>query len=128
MTRKTREISEHEGHVDPNKLKIEGLRIESSEKGTDIEDGIPDIISDSKAVIRVFGTGLTENTVITFTHETNTYGGSCQLPSTEKFKVNIFFLFCWKYVLGACVVYALVDDRETAGKAFNLRFYNWMSF
>lgn len=93
MTRKTREISEHEGHVDPNKLKIEGLRIESSEKGTDIEDGIPDIISDSKAVIRVFGTGLTENTVITFTHETNTYGGSCQLPSTEKFKVNIFFYF-----------------------------------
>lgn len=53
-----------------------------------MENGVPDIISNSNAVLRLFGSGLTVNTVITFTHEIHKYQGSCQLPSTERFKVN----------------------------------------
>lgn len=86
MTRQTRELSDDGSNED--KLRIEGLRIESSDKGVEMENGVPDIISDSNAVLRLFGFGLTENTVITFTHETNAFGGSCQLPSTDRFKVS----------------------------------------
>lgn len=117
MTRHTRDIEIHEGPKE--ELRIEGLRIEFSDNAFDIEDGVPDLISESNAVIRIFGTGLSKSTVITFTHETNIFGGSCQLPSTERFKVNFFLIFfyyfwillffCRKFVVrlgaDACAIY-----------------------
>lgn len=87
LTRQTRNSDDY-NNENEDLLRIEGLRIESSDKGVEMENGVPDIISNSNAVLRLFGSGLTVNTVITFTHEIHKYQGSCQLPSTERFKVN----------------------------------------
>lgn len=39
------------------------------------------------ATFRLFGSGFSERTVVTFTEEIGVYGGSCQLPSSGQFRV-----------------------------------------
>uniref|UniRef100_A0A182NFP3 CNNM transmembrane domain-containing protein n=1 Tax=Anopheles dirus TaxID=7168 RepID=A0A182NFP3_9DIPT len=69
-------------------LRIDGFRIEYAEKALEMEDGgVPSVRSDSPVTLRLFGTGIRRNTVVIFTHNPARYGGSCQVPVTEKFRV-----------------------------------------
>lgn len=73
--------------VPPN-IRIIGLRLESSESPpTYTADGVPELMSNTKATFRLFGYGFTEQTVVTFTEENGAYRGSCQLPSSGQFRV-----------------------------------------
>lgn len=72
---------------------IEGLRIETSAKDPSYrEDGIPEILAGSKAVIRLFGFGFTEGTLITFTDEPAKRGSICDKIKTNEFLVSISIL------------------------------------
>lgn len=51
------------------------------------DDGVPELMSSRMATFRLFGTGFSERTVVTFTEEVGVYGGSCQLPSSGQFRV-----------------------------------------
>ncbi|XP_049531115.1 unextended protein isoform X1 [Anopheles darlingi] len=63
-------------------------RVERSNKHLETEDdGVPSVHSNSPVVLRLFGTGITRDTVVIFTHEQQTVGGPCQVAATEKFRV-----------------------------------------
>ncbi|ALC39157.1 uex, partial [Drosophila busckii] len=64
--------------------RITGLRLEAD--SAESNDGIPSILCDTQQMIRVFGQGLNENTVIAFTNEENSYKGPCQTPVSAIFK------------------------------------------
>ncbi|XP_058118100.1 unextended protein [Anopheles coustani] len=70
-------------------LRINGFRVEESEKHLETaEGGVPSVHSSSSVLLRLFGTGLTPRTVIIFTHEPQRFGGPCQVPVTEKFRLK----------------------------------------
>uniref|UniRef100_A0A182K384 CNNM transmembrane domain-containing protein n=1 Tax=Anopheles christyi TaxID=43041 RepID=A0A182K384_9DIPT len=80
---------ESAGTEDENVLRIEGYRIENSELSPERDEGgVPSVRINSPVQLRLFGTGITLNTVIIFTHETFRFGGPCQVPVTEKFRVT----------------------------------------
>ncbi|CAH2100637.1 unnamed protein product [Euphydryas editha] len=63
----------------PIPIDLDGIRIEDSDKEPKIiEDGIPSVLADSKVILRLFGQGLTEKTVIAFTHDPLPYGQPCK--------------------------------------------------
>lgn len=67
---------------------IFGLRVEHADKEPRVdEDGVPAVLSHTPVTVRLFGEGLTEQTVVVFTQEHNVYGGSCLVPVTNKFRV-----------------------------------------
>lgn len=71
-------------------MHIEGLRIETAEKEpTYSEDGIPEIRAGTKAVIRLFGTGITPDTLITFTDIPAERGTVCDKIKSNEFSVSI---------------------------------------
>lgn len=73
---------------------IEGLRIETSEKDPSYsENGIPEILAGTKTVIRLFGFGFTEDTLITFTDEQAERGTICDKIKSNEFLVSISNLF-----------------------------------
>lgn len=73
-------------------LQIEALRVEHADREPSFsEDGIPELLAETESILRVFGTGLTEDTLITFTHRPSPHGGPCQFPVTQSFKVSTFF-------------------------------------
>lgn len=39
------------------------------------------------AVLRLFGSGISERTIITFTEERNELGGPCQMTKTDSFHI-----------------------------------------
>ncbi|XP_026301243.1 metal transporter CNNM4 isoform X2 [Apis mellifera] len=68
---------------------IEGLRIETSEKDPSYsENGIPEILAGTKTVIRLFGFGFTEDTLITFTDEQAERGTICDKIKSNEFLVK----------------------------------------
>ncbi|XP_023158973.1 metal transporter CNNM4 [Ceratitis capitata] len=68
-------------------LKIFGFRVESSNNEIEYHDGgVPSVLKDSEFTIRIFGKGITQDTVITFTAISNTFGGKCQIPATLLYK------------------------------------------
>ncbi|XP_054013129.1 unextended protein [Hylaeus anthracinus] len=68
---------------------IEGLRIEIADKDPSYSaDGIPELLAGSKAVIRLFGFGITEDTLITFTDERGKRGQICEKIKTDEFLVK----------------------------------------
>nr|XP_019563660.2 LOW QUALITY PROTEIN: metal transporter CNNM4-like [Aedes albopictus] len=70
-------------------LMLHGIRVEHAEKEPIIdEDAVPSVLAHSSVTLRLYGTGLTENTVVIFTQEHNVYGGSCLVPVTNKFRVS----------------------------------------
>ncbi|XP_053670515.1 unextended protein [Anopheles nili] len=74
---------------DGESLQINGFRIELSDKAVETEDdGVPSVRSDSKTLLRLFGTGIRRGTLITFTHYSHRFGGSCQMPVTDIFRVE----------------------------------------
>lgn len=69
---------------------IEGLRIESSDKEPiHGDEGIPRILAGTNAVIRLFGQGFTNDTVITFTDVLAERGAICDKIKTKEFPVSI---------------------------------------
>lgn len=69
---------------------IEGLRIETAEKEpTYSEEGIPEIRAGTKAVIRLFGTGITPDTLIAFTDISAERGTICDKIKSNEFPVSI---------------------------------------
>lgn len=68
-------------------LVITGFRLEYSSHEVEYEDGIPSVMSESAFTLRIFGTGITENTVIAFTNEVKEAGTYCQFPATLLHKV-----------------------------------------
>lgn len=68
-------------------MKIFGFRVESSNNEIEYHDGgVPSVLKDSEFTMRIFGKGITPDTVITFTATSNTYGGKCQIPATLLYK------------------------------------------
>lgn len=71
-------------------LRIEGYRIENSELAPERdENDVPSVRINTQVQLRLFGTGITRNVAIIFTHETYRFGGPCQVPVTEKFHVSV---------------------------------------
>lgn len=70
-------------------LQIHGLRVEHADKEPTIdEDAVPSVLAQSSVTLRLFGTGMNENTMVIFTNEHNVRGGSCLVPVTNKFRVT----------------------------------------
>ncbi|KAJ8664242.1 hypothetical protein QAD02_005904 [Eretmocerus hayati] len=70
-------------------LQIEGLVVETAEKLEHSDDGTPQILADKKAVIRLFGVGITASTIIAFTLEEGKYGDPCnRIKSNKDFHVR----------------------------------------
>lgn len=70
-------------------IRIDGMRVLSADKSIeyDIED-IPELITRTHARLRLFGCGFTDQTVITFTRQSNERNGACLLPASGQFKVE----------------------------------------
>lgn len=66
-----------------NSFRIVGIRLE--DETVETKNGIPTVLVDKEQQFRVFGSGLEENTAITFTNEKNDYGGPCLKPATDLF-------------------------------------------
>lgn len=70
-------------------IRIDGVRVESSDKGVDYtDDNIPEFYALTKATLRLFGTGFSESMMITFTEESNTRGGACEGSSSGKYSLR----------------------------------------
>lgn len=70
--------------------KIDFLRIEHTSKDMSTTDeGIPELLAGTTSVIRIFGSNLTEDTLITFTQQAIKMGAHCQFPATKEFRVGI---------------------------------------
>ncbi|XP_014472323.1 PREDICTED: metal transporter CNNM4 [Dinoponera quadriceps] len=68
---------------------IEGLRVEMADKEPSYSDeGIPEILVGTKAVIRLFGTGITKGTLITFTDVQAERGTFCDKIKSDEFPVE----------------------------------------
>lgn len=69
---------------------VEGLRIETSDKDPSYRnDGIPEILAGSRAVIRLFGYGFTEDTLVTFTDEPANRTDICDKIRSSTFPVSV---------------------------------------
>ncbi|XP_053693544.1 unextended protein [Sabethes cyaneus] len=69
-------------------LVIFGFRVEHADKEpTFDDDAVPSVLSHSTVTLRLFGQGLSEETVVVFTQEPNVFGGSCLVPVTRIFHV-----------------------------------------
>ncbi|XP_039501299.1 unextended protein isoform X3 [Drosophila santomea] len=64
-----------------NSFRIVGIRLE--DETVETKNGIPTVLVYKEQHFRVFGSGLKENTAITFTTEKNDYGGPCLKPATD---------------------------------------------
>ncbi|KYN32677.1 Metal transporter CNNM2 [Trachymyrmex septentrionalis] len=70
-------------------IHIEGLRIDTADKEpSHDEKGIPMILAGTNAVIRLFGTGITEDTLITFTDIPADRGSVCDKIKSNEFPVE----------------------------------------
>lgn len=66
------------------------MRIDTAEKEpSHNEEGIPLILAGTKAVIRLFGTGITKDTLITFTDVPAERGIMCDKIKSNEFPVSI---------------------------------------
>lgn len=70
-----------------DELRIDGIRIEESNSAEIGDNGVPSALGQSEAVLRIFGSGITNYTYITFTTDSNVYGGSCQVTLTKPFRI-----------------------------------------
>lgn len=68
---------------------IEGLRVELADKDPSYTaEGVPEILAGSKAVIRLFGFGITEGTKVTFTDMPQNRGSFCDKIKSNEFQVK----------------------------------------
>lgn len=77
-------------HLSSHVIKLTGFRVERVYKNSEIDDdGIPTLLANTNATLRIFGSGITNNTVITFTKQKGTFGNICVMPITEAFPVTV---------------------------------------
>lgn len=70
-------------------IRIDGLRVESADRDPNYdEDGVPEIMSETRVRFRFFGEGFSNRTVVTLTEVKNVYGGSCILPASGQYRVQ----------------------------------------
>lgn len=70
-------------------IRIDGLRVESSDREPNYdENGVPEIMSDTRVRFRFFGEGFTNRTIVTLTEVSNVYRGSCILPASGQYRVQ----------------------------------------
>ncbi|GBP32700.1 Metal transporter CNNM2 [Eumeta japonica] len=75
--------------IAPIKLRIQGLRVEESDKEPKVvEGGIPSVLADTKMTLRLFGEGLTDRTVIAFTHDILDYDQPCKFMVKGEYMVG----------------------------------------
>ncbi|KAH8400558.1 hypothetical protein KR222_006666, partial [Zaprionus bogoriensis] len=104
-------------------FRILGMRLEDD--SSESNNGIPSVLSDKEQTIRVFGFGLNNSTVISFTNEENEYKGACLKPETKIFKPEFAspdgFTATYKikfpHSKGVLYVCAKIDDGISHGKA-----------
>ncbi|XP_068214034.1 unextended protein-like [Palaemon carinicauda] len=70
------------------KVRITGMRIEEHAKGIFYEDGSAAIQTETDAIVRFFGEGITETTEFLFTSNTGDLGSSCTVATTNAFKIT----------------------------------------
>lgn len=61
------------------RMSIVGFRVESSDKSTEVDEGVPVIRAGTNAKIRLFGHGFTDETIIGLTAEKLNFGDSCRM-------------------------------------------------
>ncbi|KAK0157458.1 hypothetical protein PV328_011201 [Microctonus aethiopoides] len=70
-------------------IRIEALRVEMADKDPSFtEEGIPEILEGTNAVIRLFGHGITINTSVTFTDASQARGTVCDKIKSAEFVVQ----------------------------------------
>ncbi|XP_011169430.1 metal transporter CNNM4 [Solenopsis invicta] len=70
-------------------IHIEGLRIDKAKKEPSHDNkGIPHILAGTEATIRLFGTGITKDTLITFTDVSAERGAVCDKIKSNEFPVE----------------------------------------
>lgn len=70
-------------------VRVDGFRVEHSDKSVSYsDDGIPEFIGLSRATLRLFGSGFTDEMMIAFTEESSSRGGPCLGASGGKFPVR----------------------------------------
>ncbi|KAG6459975.1 hypothetical protein O3G_MSEX011700 [Manduca sexta] len=78
--------------LDLTPIKVMGLRVEESAKEPKIVDGmIPSVLRETKFTLRLFGEGLTNDTIIAFTHIPEGYNQPCDHLLNGEYKVNHAF-------------------------------------
>ncbi|KAL5279488.1 CNNM2 family protein [Megaselia abdita] len=72
-------------------LRLTAFRIEYSGKEPEYgDDGVPGVMAGHDVVLRLWGEGLTENTILTLTKDDKfNYGGPCFSPASEFFPLTI---------------------------------------
>ncbi|CAO1387041.1 unnamed protein product [Diamesa tonsa] len=68
-------------------LHIDGFRVEHADKDPTLEDGVSVVKTGTQILLRLYGSGITSHTVITFTRQIYEPGGTCQLTTANLYKV-----------------------------------------
>lgn len=68
-------------------LHIDGFRVEHADKDPTLEDGVSVVKTGTNILLRLYGSGITKHTVITFTRQIYEPGGTCQLTTANLYKV-----------------------------------------
>lgn len=85
-------------------IRIDGMRILSADKSIEYdEEDIPKLVTRTKTRLRLFGCGFTDQTVITFTSQSNERNGACLLPASGQFKVESYDLMEYTAVVNIIV-------------------------
>ena len=80
--------SEPTAHSNNSILKVNGIRVEHADREPTIgEDGIPLLLAQSNAVLRLFGTGINNDTRVTFTTRPGAKHVRCEFPIEEEYLV-----------------------------------------
>ena len=69
-------------------LKVFGLRVEDHSKGIEFAGGVGALRANTKAVLRLFGEGFTDETEVLFTAEARDRGDKCTTKTTDSFRVS----------------------------------------
>lgn len=67
-------------------LHIDGFRVEHADKEPTLVDGVSEVKTGTQVLLRLYGSGMSSHTVITFTKETYEVGGKCELTTAHLFK------------------------------------------
>ncbi|CAB3224459.1 unnamed protein product [Arctia plantaginis] len=76
--------------VPSSSIKLMGLRVEESDKEPKFVDNlIISVLRDTNFLLRLFGTGFTNDTIIAYTHTAGEYGETCDHLLTGEYRVHV---------------------------------------
>ncbi|CAD6244849.1 GSCOCG00013503001-RA-CDS [Cotesia congregata] len=73
---------------DAEKLHIYGLRLEGEQEEQEFANGVPKVVGETLVTIRIFGSGITTDTVISFTDIPQNRGEICDKIKSQEFIVE----------------------------------------